>query len=50
MVNEYYFNRGGGAGLGLDVESQTLPTDGLNLNAKEKAELIDFLRALEDYK
>ena len=47
QVVEFY-NAGGGAGLGLDVPNQTLPTDSLHLTPRESADLVAFLRALTD--
>ena len=41
-----FYERGGGAGLGLDVPNQTLPPDRLNLTEQEKADLVAFMRAL----
>ncbi|SFT68266.1 cytochrome c peroxidase [Lishizhenia tianjinensis] len=43
-----FYNEGGGAGLGLDIPHQTLPTDKLNLTQKEKADLVKFMEALTD--
>lgn len=43
-----FYNRGGGAGLGLDLEYQTLPDTPLNLNEQEKRDLITFMEALTD--
>ncbi len=43
-----FYNRGGGIGLGLEVENQTLPGDRLNLTEKEKKDLIAFLHTLND--
>lgn len=43
-----FYNRGGGAGLGLDLPFQTMSADPLNLSEKEKKEVIDFLNALTD--
>lgn len=43
-----FYNRGGGAGLGLDVPNQTLPTDSLNLTPAEQRAIIAFMRALTD--
>lgn len=43
-----FYDRGGGAGLGFDLSNQTLPPDRLNLTAKEKAQLLSFLRTLND--
>ncbi|CAN5384408.1 cytochrome c peroxidase [soil metagenome] len=47
QVIEFY-NKGGGAGLGLDVKNQTLPPDSLQLTSKEKKSLIAFLNTLSD--
>lgn len=43
-----FYDSGGGAGHGLAVEGQTLPTDSLHLSAAEKADLIAFLRSLSE--
>ncbi|HEU4470679.1 MAG TPA: cytochrome c peroxidase [Flavisolibacter sp.] len=43
-----FYNKGGGAGMGLNVSNQTLPPEPLNLNAAEKNALIAFLRTLND--
>jgi len=47
QVVEFY-NRGGGAGLGLTVPNQTLPPDGLQLSPVEKKSLVAFLQTLTD--
>jgi cytochrome c peroxidase len=44
-----FYDRGGGAGLGLDVPQQTLSAQALNLNEQEKADLISFLESLTDH-
>lgn len=41
-----FYNNGGGAGAGIKVSNQTLPTDKLNLTIKEKKELIAFIKSL----
>ncbi len=41
-----YYNRGGGAGLGLDVPHQTLPFDELKLTKAEQADLVAFMKSL----
>lgn len=46
-VMEFY-NRGGGAGMGLDIPHQTLPPDPLNLTEREKADIIAFMHTLTD--
>ncbi len=46
-VPEFY-DRGGGAGLGLAVPNQTLPDGPPELTAPEKADLVAFMHALTD--
>ena len=43
-----FYNRGGGAGIGINLENQTLPTDKLNLSKKEISAIAAFLKALDD--
>lgn len=43
-----FYNRGGGAGMGLDVPYQTLPFDSLNLAESEIQDVISFMEALTD--
>lgn len=43
-----FYNRGGGAGIGIALEHQTLPPDPLNLSKQEQQDLISFLHALTD--
>lgn len=43
-----FYDRGGGAGMGLEVAHQTLPPDKLNLSNKEKKDIITFLQTLTD--
>ena len=43
-----FYDRGGGAGLGIDLPNQTLPPEKLNLTAREKADVVAFMRALTD--
>ncbi len=43
-----FYNDGGGVGLGIELEHQTLPTDSLDLNAQEIQDIIGFLKTLED--
>lgn len=43
-----FYDLGGGTGLGLSVENQTLPTDKLNLTAEEKKALVAFMKTLTD--
>jgi cytochrome c peroxidase len=43
-----FYDRGGGAGMGLDVPNQTLPDKKLNLTAAEKKDIVAFMKALTD--
>jgi len=43
-----FYNVGGGAGLGMRLENQTLPTDSLKLSNREKSRIIAFLKTLTD--
>jgi len=43
-----FYNRGGGAGLGISVPSQTLPAEPLHLSPGEIKDIIAFLHALTD--
>jgi cytochrome c peroxidase len=43
-----FYNLGGGKGMGLNVENQTLSDKPLGLNKTEKKELIAFLKTLTD--
>ncbi|WP_284652043.1 cytochrome-c peroxidase [Flavobacterium terrisoli] len=43
-----FYNKGGGIGLGYEVKNQTLPSDKLNLTAKEKQALVAFMKTLTD--
>ena len=43
-----FYNEGGGAGLHIGPENQTLPKDKLNLSKKEIGEIIAFMKALTD--
>lgn len=43
-----FYNDGGGAGKGIDVDNQTLSDAPLNLNENEKLQLIAFLKSLTD--
>jgi len=44
----WFYKKGGGAGLGLDVPNQTLPFDSLELSKAEIADIIAFMKALTD--
>jgi cytochrome c peroxidase len=43
-----FYDRGGGAGIGIALPNQTLPPEPLRLTRSEKGELIAFLHALTD--
>ena len=43
-----FYNNGGGRGIGLEVENQTLPEDSLMLTSSEKKALIAFMHTLTD--
>lgn len=43
-----FYNRGGGAGMGIEVDNQTLSADKLNLSKTEIKQIIAFLGTLED--
>lgn len=43
-----FYNKGGGAGLGLDVPNQTLPGDPLGLTQQEMDDIISFMESLTD--
>lgn len=43
-----FYNKGGGGGLGFDLEHQTLPFDELNLTDAEQQAIIAFVKTLSD--
>ena len=43
-----FYNRGGGAGIGMALDNQTLSPDPLNLTKKEISDIIAFLKTLDD--
>jgi cytochrome c peroxidase len=43
-----FYNRGGGAGIGIDLPAQTLPRDPLHLTQGEMSDIIAFLTSLTD--
>lgn len=43
-----FYNRGGGAGIGIKLDNQTLAPDPLNLSKKEIQDIIAFLKTLDD--
>ena len=42
-----FYNKGGGAGLGIKLSNQTLPAEKLNLTEKEISEVIAFIKCLD---
>lgn len=44
----HFYNKGGGAGMGLEIENQTLPDAHLNLNTNEISNLVKFVESLTD--
>lgn len=43
-----FYELGGGNGIGMDLEYQTLPFDKLQLNDSEKQDIVSFLKCLSD--
>jgi cytochrome c peroxidase len=43
-----FYNKGGGQGLGIVLEHQTLPFDNLQLTPQEQKDLVSFMNALTD--
>lgn len=43
-----FYNKGGGDGIGIKLEHQTLPFDSLSLNKQEIADIVSFMKALTD--
>ncbi len=43
-----FYNRGGGSGIGIHQEYQTLPTDRLDLSDQEIKDIIAFMNSLND--
>ena len=44
----HFYNTGGGAWLGIELENQTLPFDSLSLTDQESQDIIAFMEALTD--
>ena len=42
-----FYNKGGGAGLGIKIDNQTLPSDELGLTENERNDIIAFIRSLD---
>lgn len=45
-----FYELGGGNGIGMDLEFQTLPFDNLELSEQDKVDLVSFLKTLTDKK
>ncbi len=43
-----FYNNGGGAGIDIIIEHQTLPFDSLSLNKQEVKDIVSFMNALTD--
>lgn len=43
-----FYNKGGGNGLGLNMEDQTLPSKPLNLSQAESDQIVQFINSLTD--
>ncbi|OSZ79383.1 hypothetical protein CAP35_14315 [Chitinophagaceae bacterium IBVUCB1] len=43
-----FYNKGGGDGIGIKLEHQTLPFDSLSLNKQEMKDIIAFMKSLTD--
>lgn len=43
-----FYDHGGGVGMGLDIDNQTLAPDRLNLSTQEKSDLVAFMHTLTD--
>ncbi|MEM9821597.1 MAG: cytochrome c peroxidase [Bacteroidota bacterium] len=41
-----FYNRGGGAGMGMDLPHQTLPFDNLDLTQQEQDDIVAFMKSL----
>ena len=44
-----FYNRGGGKGIGIHLDHQTLPFDSLGLTAGEMQQVVTFMESLTDY-
>jgi cytochrome c peroxidase len=42
-----FYNKGGGAGLGIKIDNQTLPSDKLGLTENERNDIVAFIRSLD---
>ena len=44
----HFYNKGGGKGIGLDIENESLPSAPLNLSDSEISDVISFMLTLKD--
>ncbi len=44
-----FYQLGGGAGIGIELEHQTLPFDSLSLSERDQSDLVAFLNSLTDF-
>ena len=44
-----FYDRGGGVGLGMHIDNQTLPFDKLNLTPRERDNIIAFIHTLDSH-
>jgi cytochrome c peroxidase len=42
-----FYNKGGGNGLGLNIDNQTLPFDKLELTETEQKNIVAFIKSLD---
>jgi cytochrome c peroxidase len=42
-----FYDKGGGTGLGIEINNQTLPFDKLNLSEKERHDIVAFMKSLD---
>jgi cytochrome c peroxidase len=42
-----FYRKGGGVGLGMKIDNQTLPSDSLKLSGKEQEDIIAFIKSLD---
>ena len=43
-----FYHKGGGVGIGIELQFQSLPFDSLQLDTQEKKQIVAFMRALTD--
>ena len=42
-----FYNKGGGKGLGIEINNQTLPFDKLDLTQEESNDIVAFIKSLD---